>query len=430
MFYKWIYKIGQQLRNPSINNWYLFLKQSEKWTLQQLEEYQLKQLKELLIFSYENSNFYRTKFDELNLNPSEIKEVSELKNYPIITKKDLIKNNQLIHTQTNLKGVKKANTSGSTGESLQFDREESADSFNRASIFRGYSWYGIKPWDSNGYFWGFNFSPLKKITITFLDLLQNRFRLFSYKEIEVAQFLKKLEKAKYLHGYSSMIYQTAKIINKKKYPISFNLKMIKGTSEKIFDHYQAEVTKAFGLKIISEYGAAETGIIAFECAEGNMHLNMEGVLVEEINNEIIITNLQLKSFPIIRYKLGDYIKLATKDKVCKCGMKHQILEEVTGRVGESIYGQNEIYPSLYIYYIFKNLSKEKNLLLNYQVEQNKKGELIFKIFEKLKEDQLLFLNTEIEKYFSKDIEYRILEESNFMTNKKQKLKNFISTIDA
>tara|TARA_B100000809_G_scaffold105703_1_gene104255 strand:+ start:54899 stop:56188 length:1290 start_codon:yes stop_codon:yes gene_type:complete len=428
MFYKLLFQLGQKIRNPSINKWYDFLKGSEKWTLEELEEYQLKKVKELLIFSYKYSKYYQVKFDKLNLNPHDFHVLSDLKEYPFTNKKDLITHNKEIHTHANLKKIKKATTSGSTGESLQFYREETADSFNRASIFRGYSWYGIKPWDNNGYFWGFNFSKLQKTKDSILDSLQNRFRLFSYQEKEMDVFLKKLKKAKFLHGYSSMIYQTAQVINKKKNHITFNLKMVKGTSEKIFDKYQEEVTKAFGVRMISEYGATETGIIAFECIEGNMHLNMEGVLVEEIKNEIVITNLQLQSFPIIRYKLGDYIKLADKDKACTCGLKHRILEEVTGRVGENIYGKNEIYPSLYIYYIFKNLSKESNLLLNYQVHHKTKGELLFNISEQLNKSELDLLKKQIQKYFPDDIKYHISDNQIFPVGEK-KLKNFISSIN-
>jgi phenylacetate-CoA ligase len=407
--------------------WYVFLKKSEKWTLVELEQYQLKKLKELLVFSDKYSKYYQDKFDDLNLKPQDVFTLADFEKYPITNKKDLIKSNKLIYTKKNFKNLKKAITSGSTGESLQFDREESSDSFNRASIFRGYSWYGINPWDNNGYFWGFNFSELNKMRIAILDALQNRFRLFSYQEKELNSFLKKLKNAKYLHGYSSIIYQTARIINKKKIPNSFNLKMVKGTSEKVFDNYQEEVTKAFGVRMISEYGSAETGIIAFECVEGNMHINMEGVIVEELKNEIVVTNLQLKSFPIIRYKLGDYIKLAPKDKECKCGLKHQMLEEVTGRVGDNIFGENEVYPSLYIYYIFKNLSKENNLLLNYQVRHKVKGQLQFNISEKLNKNELKLLSNQIYKYFSDDIKFEIFDNKTFKVGK-NKLKNFISNV--
>ena len=428
MIRKFIYNLGEKIRNPSLKKKYNFLKESEKWSLEKLEGYQLKKLKELLKIAYDNSEFYKQKFDAEQLDINEVKTLEDLKFFPIISKKDLITYTSQIHTNLNFKKTFLASTSGTSGESLKFVREENADSFNRATIQRGYSWYNIHPWDRNGYFWGFSFSFISQQKNKILDFFQNRYRIFSYEETALKEFIKKSHKAKYIHGYSSMIYQTALLINKLNLPKPLHLKMIKGTSEKIFESYHSEIKKAFGLDIISEYGATESGIIAYECIEGNMHLNMEGVLVEEVDGEIIITNLQLQSFPIIRYQLGDYISLAPRDKKCACGMNHLILEEVTGRIGENVYGMHNTYPSLYFYYIFKNLSKREHLNLNYQVIQNEKGKLIFLLQDKIDNIQKIKLVNEIEKYFKKDVNFEIIQEINFSSSK-GKLKNFISKIN-
>jgi len=427
MFSKLLFKIGQNLRNPSLQNLYFFLKEAEKWKLEQLVSYQEKKLFELVNIAYEYSSYYKNSFDLLGLKPSDIKSIEDLKKLPIISKKELLLYNSEIHTTNSFKKLFEANTSGTSGESLKFKRDEHADSFNRASIFRGYSWYTIKPWDRNGYFWGFDFSKSEEKKVKVTDWLQNRFRIFSYNRKDVAIFIRKLRKATYLHGYSSMVYEMAKLINSQNFKKPLKLKMVKGTSEKIVEAYQEEIKKAFGIKMISEYGAAETGIIAFECRNGNMHINMEGVIVEEVDNEIIVTNLQMKSFPIIRYRLGDYIKLAVKDKRCSCGMHHPILEEVTGRIGKLVYGKNNTYPSLYFYYIFKNLAQHKGLELMYQVQQNKKGELLFLIEGNLTKKELNLVQQEIETYFKKDMNYTI-EVSKKLVSKNTKLKSFISTI--
>ncbi len=82
-----------------------------------------------------------------------------------------------------------------------------------------------------------------------------------------------------------------------------------------------------------------------------MHITMENVIVEEENGEIIlVTNLWSHSFPIIRYKLGDFVKLSQSNG-CKCGMAHGVVEEIIGRVGYLIYGQKLTYPSWSLYYI-------------------------------------------------------------------------------
>jgi len=422
-----IFKIGQKLRNPSLNMWYLFLKKSEKWTLEELEAYQLEKLKELVSNAYSNSKFYRESFHKNGIKPSDIKCLSDIKKLPIVTKSALISENKNIQQKIKFTKYINANTSGTTGASLIFKRTESTDSFNRASIFRGYSWYNVNPWDGNGYFWGFNFSKTAQLKTKFLDFLQNRFRLFNFKEESLELFVKKLNKSVYLHGYSSAIYETAKRINSQNLQKPLNLKMVKGTSEKIFESYQNEIKQAFGQKMISEYGAAETGIIAFECPKGAMHINMEGVVVEEVNNEIIVTNLQMNSFPIIRYKLGDYIKLAPEDRKCECGRSHKIIKDITGRIGKVVYGKKLTYPSFTFYYIFKNLSK-KGLLLTYQIIQNKKGELIFLVEQDLNTVQKNLLMNEIILYFNDDISIEINFNTSFIRGN-EKQQSFISNIE-
>jgi phenylacetate-CoA ligase len=156
---------------------------------------------------------------------------------------------------------------------------------------------------------------------------------------------------------------------------------------------------------------------------------MEGVLVEEIKNEIVVTNLQMHSFPIIRYKLGDYIKLSSSVKKCKCGLEHKVLEEVTGRIGERIFGQHQTYPSLYIYYIFKNLSIAHDIHLNYQVIQKEKGKLIFLIEQNINFLEESRLIKEIKRYFEKDVKCLIKKGVSFNTKKKNKIKNFISKVN-
>ena len=427
MFYKIIYLLGSQLRNPSLKNQLKFLKKSDTWSLDKLESYQLQKLKELIDFAYLHSSFYKQKFEELHLIPSDIKKLTDINKLPILTKLDLIKFNKEIQADFSFKKTYKAVTSGSSGNSLSFYRDEHADSFNRASSIRGYSWYHVFPWEKNGYFWGFNFTPKEKIKTSFLDFLQNRFRMFSYKEKSLKKFSKQAQKATYIHGYSSMIYQAAKMINEHDLPKPNRIKMIKGTSEKIFESYQKDVVKAFGTKIVSEYGATESGIIAFECPEGNMHINMESVIVEEVDNEILVTNLQMKSFPIIRYKLGDYIKLAPKEKECSCGRKHLILEEVIGRIGTNIYGKENIYPSLYFYYIFKNLDANFNLKLNYQIIQEEKGRIIVTIDSILDANMKNLLKKEFVKYFNNDIDL-IVNDGIEIKSDKKKLKSFISKL--
>ena len=73
--------------------------------------------------------------------------------------------------------------------------------------------------------------------------------------------------------------------------------------------------------------------------------------MEQIDKEIIVTNLVSKSFPIIRYRLGDNIEMS--DEIdCPCGIQTPIIKSINGRAGSFIYGKKNNYPSLTLYYYF------------------------------------------------------------------------------
>lgn len=426
MLRKIIYLIGLTIRNRRILSRYEFLKNSENWSLSQLKDYQFAMGKKLIMRAYEKSQFYRSKYQSAGFYPQELRNLQDLSNVPIVTKEEILANRDTIQIMDCPEGFFSSETSGSSGTPLLFYKNKDWDAWVNASVFRGYSWYRVKPWERNGYFWGYNTSSKQRIKIRFLDFLQNRFRIFTYDTIGLDNFLNELTSADYLEGYSSAIYQVAKRANDKKDGARYTLKMIKGTSEKIFDNYQHEVEKAFGKKMVSEYGAAEAGIIAFECPRGSLHINMETVILEEIEGMAVVTNLVSDSFPIIRYAIGDAIRL-DPGKKCNCGIQHEVILDVLGRVGQVIYGREKQYPSLTLYYVFKNLALSKGIMLNYQAYQRKKGEMDLRIEQSADETALGLLAGEIKKYFGTDLNIKIFPNCT-LREPGRKMRDFISEI--
>ena len=426
MINKFLFNIGIWKRNPTLPKHLAFLLKSDHWTKEDLTQYQVMQCKEFLEFVYEYSPYYKTIFDDYDFNPLEFTNLKQLRQLPTFSKITLIKYNKLIHSKYSFKRLFPALTSGTTGESLSFLRNEEWDSQNRAAMFRGYSWYGVHPSEKNGYLWGYNLNPKQAQQIKWLDRLQNRFRIFSYSNEEIAKFANNLKGAKYLHGYSSMIYEVAKLVNKSGIKIKHELKMVKGTSEKVFDSYQAEVKKAFGLKIISEYGSAESGLIAFECPKGNMHIAMEHIIVEVEDGEILVTNLLSKSFPIIRYRLGDIIELADENFKCACGRAHPVILNIIGRVGIKIFGKTQEFPGRMIYNVIKNLATDHGITINYQARQNIRG-VVDLYIEQDETDSQFLLERELKKYFKQDIDFHI-HYGKDLHNMEEKLNDFITTI--
>ena len=92
---------------------------------------------------------------------------------------------------------------------------------------------------------------------------------------------------------------------------------------------QAAIERAFGCRVVNEYGASECMSIAFGCREGWLHVNADWVALEPVDAEYrpsppgershtaLLTNLANRAQPIIRYDLGDSV-LASPEP-CRCG---------------------------------------------------------------------------------------------------------------
>lgn len=422
---KALFESGAKLRNPSLFHQYETYKDTEWWSASALEELQLKRTRELLQHAADNSPFFKRRFKASGFKPSNFSSISDLRAIEPVSKADLINYNSEIHAGAKREKCQLAETSGTSGEALAFLRNEEWDSANRALMMRSYDWYGVKPWHLNGYLWGYNTNFLQSKKTQLLDRLQNRFRIFRYSDEEIIRFAKKLRGASFISGYSSMIYEVAKILIELELEPQ-SLRMVKGTSEMILDAYQPSAKKAFGHRIVSEYGAAESGLIAFECPSGSMHVNVENVVLEiDEFGDLLVTNLSSFSFPIIRYRLGDSVSLSRSD--CACGRQHMVIKDIAGRRGATVFGNNGAYPALTFYYVFKNLALQKDILLNYKASQSEQG--VVDVFIEGKSNNIYSddLEKELYKYFGKDIVFRINYMDKFSI-KTKKTQYFESTI--
>ena len=413
---KVLFLAGARLRNPSLFHEYDRLKQSEWLSREELDQLQLERASRFLAFAGIHSPYYHRVFEQHGFSAERLSSLEGLRRLPVIEKRTLIDDNAAIHTQFTFPKTFLAETSGTTGTALEFRKDERWDSINRALLMRSYDWYGVKPWDRNGYLWGYDIAPERARKVRLLDALQNRFRIFSYDEASIRAFASALQSATYVGGYSSMIYEVARLINELQLEKP-RLKLVKGTSEMILDVYQAEAAKAFGARIVSEYGAAESGLIAFECPSGRMHINMEEVIVEVEDGDVIVTNLASYSFPIIRYRLGDQAVLS--NEACACGRKHPVIGEVMGRKGASVVGRSRRYPALTFYYVFKNLALRHSVLLNYRAVQDEPGTVTIDIQGTENQRHEAFVRTELDKYFGQDVTCLIRFVTGFERNRKK-----------
>lgn len=372
-----VYRAGCRFRGTNVLHYLDQLKESQWWSEEELRAAQLEKLRSLLVHAREHSPFYREYFERHGFDCG-AGSIDDIKTLPSLGRKEIVSRKEQIQNRGPGGRLVFSKTAGTTSFPFSFYRTAEWDAQHRAALMRGCSWYGVDPWMRSGHLCSVPPRVFGRAKVRFLDYLQNRFRgrRFDLAADTFEDFYRKLAGAEYLAGYSSLLYEFARFVNER-YPGErlLGLKLVRATSEKIFPHYQDEARKAFGQPMRSEYGSAEAGILAFECPAGSLHVNMEHVIVEVENDEIVVTNLISHSFPFIRYRLGDYVKLK-EAFACPCGRQGLVIEDILGRVGMKVRGRGgTAFPSVAIDRIIRSFVSLGTLVAQCQVVQRVEGRL-------------------------------------------------------
>jgi phenylacetate-CoA ligase len=376
------FKIGEHFSKQPIHKKLYELLENQKLSSDELHNLRINKLKRLLTNAKEFCPYYSEILKHINV--EHINSFDILKEIPILTKNRLLDNIDTIKTKKQGFTFHTAKTSGSTGIPLKFPKDSLTTAYHYAAMFRGHFWHGLKIADREARLWGV---PVDKKTLyktLCKDYLLNRFREKKYNlfDANLRQFYKMMQlyKPDYLMGYGKMLFEFALFLDKFDLNLShLNLKFAKFTSEGITKEQIKFIESQFSCPVISEYGAAETGIVAFQCTEGNHHIMHDCVHVEYLEpdiiqkqeniKEILVTDLNNISFPIIRYKLGDFVK--PEKNACQCGIKFPTLASIEGRSSNSFYVHgNKKFHSIVFYYIMKKVAETENGLFQFKVVQD------------------------------------------------------------
>ena len=374
-----VFKAAESLKGDKIFDKLGELKKNQTMVESQVHDLSLEKLKNIVSYAVKYSPFYRQQFIDSDI--PEINSFDDIKKIKFLTKEDLRKHIKLITSDKPVSKTSKAKTSGSTGIPLIFPKDSISLSYHYAAMYRGHSWYGLGIGDREARLWGVPVNKMDRAKVAVKDYLLNRFREKEYNLTEevLDDFYCKLNKyqPQYVMGYGKMLTEFGYYLKETGRKLeNLNLKMVKYTSENMDMEGRGVVEETFCCPVVSEYGAAETGIISFQCPVGSHHIMSDCVHVEYLdidgaNNdykEIVVTDLNNYSFPIIRYRIGDLV--VPTNKKCSCGLPFPLIEKVQGRVSEtfSIDGKKK-YHSIIFYYIMKGLSDRNKGLIQFRVIQ-------------------------------------------------------------
>jgi phenylacetate-CoA ligase len=327
------------------------LEVSQYWDRNRIVEFQFEKLKKLLLHAYENTTFYRRRFDKAGVNPYKLQDPEEIRNIPILTKREIREN----ITAMIAKGYRKnqldmSETGGTTGVKLLFYRDKASLSLKKAAVYRFEKWAGwdfgermAMVWPASADYVGYYTWETKLMNelfgrqVVLPDALLDDHVIQEY----VDQLIKK--RPTMVRGFASPIYEVASYINRK--GIELPLKGAITTGEPLFIHQRKIIEEAFHCKVLDSYRTREAGSVAQQCQElYGLHINAECLYVEiESQNstydgtgEIIITDLVNYGMPFIRYQIGDVGKISFEP--CPCGRGLPMLKNILGRTFDIFFG--------------------------------------------------------------------------------------------
>jgi phenylacetate-CoA ligase len=363
------------IKNKEFCDTYNLLQKREDLPSEKIKEYQLDQLRQILVYSYENVPYYSHLFNLMSFDPYGFSEFDQIKKIPFLTRELVLKNyDSLISREKIRNGYYSGSTGGSTGLPLKFLLDYDSIYKENAFIYYFRSKLGYKFEDNLVTFRGIDlgqklwkYNPMHNETIfSPMGLSKNTIKNYANKINDL--------NPQYLNGYLSAIWHFAKLLDQFKLKLKFKIKGIFLTSENI-DVVQREfIEKFFDAKSITWYGHSERCVIAEETKPNIYSFDPYYGYTELIpsgNNKYIITGTGFLNYsmPFIRYK--------TDDLCSRVKRGYSIEGKRSSKKG--LYGYNgEFISSTSFLEPFNNLT-------NYQFIQNVKG----------KADMLIVLNNDL-----------------------------------
>jgi len=322
--------------------WRTYFHEVEKADISELSN---RYLQQLLQHACESVPYYRTR-DLMNQPHGD---------YPLRTKADLRSNPDQYQTD-NLAKYKwtRVRTSGSTGDTLDVIRDQSAGAWAKAADM----WYyktllatsrRTYASASKVYVWPRSDDPNAQISpwirlarfaapILWLNPAE------ALSEERLLAYVRVIGRARptFVWGYAGVLYEMAQAalhhgvrMHKPRFVIS--------SGETLHTFMRPVIEEAFGCRAYDYYGSTEAGRVAGECHAGNMHTFDFSCRVEVLDSSgqpslpgqegrLILTPLHNYAMPLIRYDSADMAEVGPSE--CACGCQLPTLSRIVGRTVE------------------------------------------------------------------------------------------------
>ena len=371
---------------------YIFddLKKTQWLSSSDINEIQNWRLEKLIWNSYVSVPYYRRIFQEHGIHPNDINSVDDISKIPMLNKSDVSENLYMdFFSEQHIKNeMHKISTSGSTGQpfTVYADRQQLEVRF--ASTLRALEWTGWKFGDKQIRLWhqkiGMTQTQFIKEKLDAVLLRRKFIPAFEISESSLKKLIDTLNSYSpvLIDGYAESLNFLASYINQGG-QLDFAPKGIMSSAQMLTSSTRNQIEKGFQTKVFDKYGAREFSGIAYQCGDPskNYHVMDESYIVEILKDnkpakpgeigEVVITDLNNLSFPLIRYRIGDLARAVDNSGKCNCGRGLSQIGEIQGRTQALVHCKNGRWlPGTFFAHFFKEYDY---LVRFFQVIQEERG---------------------------------------------------------
>ncbi|HET9625572.1 MAG TPA: hypothetical protein VFP84_29600 [Kofleriaceae bacterium] len=374
------------------------LRDSERWSPDELRNLQVGLLRRLLRHAYRHTAFYREVLDARGLSPEDFASVTDLARLPLLERPILRASIDTRTASAPPHAVITKTTSGSSGQPITVKYNAESRHWRDAVRWRGYGWGGYEIGMRAMHYWGAGIQATttwwkqKKAEIDrklkrdlYLDCTPRGDAALHAAVDELRRF-----KPHVMVAYASGAGALAKFVNEHGLRDWSDVPVLTG-AEALMAADRAAIEQAFG-PAFDTYGCREVMMIGSECeAHDGMHTAMENLIVELVvrepdgttraarpgeTGEVVVTDLHNLACPMIRYVNGD-LAVARGDAPCSCGRGLVRIGPIEGRVTETLRdGQGRAVGGLVFNILFAAIG---GVAHSFQVVQRADRSVVFKI---------------------------------------------------
>ncbi len=324
------------------------LEHSQFFSVEEIRRRQLQKLQRIVAYAYDHSPFYRRRLDEFGYRPGDPFGFADYARLPVLTKKDIRENLAKLRSQEYPAEQLVSNlTGGSTGQPLKFYHDPLRLESRKAATWRHNAWAGYRLGDKAAALWGMprDIPHGRKLKGRLRNCLLDRTLVLDTSAIteeKMREFHREITRyrPRVILAYAGSLNLFAEYLASEGLTPP-RLAGLISSAEVLYPEYRRTIERVFDAPVFDRYGCREVSIIASECAEHDgLHINAENLYLEiepppgtadtNAPGEIIITDLENRGMPFLRYRIEDMGRL--KAGSCACGRGLPRLEVAAGRV--------------------------------------------------------------------------------------------------